>query len=53
MNSKQYANDLIAKSCEFAVVYDESTLNDFFIEEVDASSRQSFATTGRPILKSS
>lgn len=41
MTPQQYANDLIAKLCKVADVYDESTLNDVFIEGVDASIQQS------------
>lgn len=37
---QQYPNDLIAKSCEVADVYDEATLKDVFIEGVDASVRR-------------
>lgn len=37
MTSKQYASDLIAKSCKVADVYVERTLNDAFIEGLDAS----------------
>lgn len=37
MTSMQYAEDLNAKSWKVTDVYDESMLNDIFIEEVDPS----------------
>lgn len=36
MSPMQYAEDLCAKSCKLADVYDESTRNDIFIKSVDA-----------------
>lgn len=41
MTSQQIADDLIAKSCKVADVYEQSTLNDVSIEGVDASIRHS------------
>lgn len=35
MTLKQYADDLYAKSCKVADVYDESTLNNSVVEGVD------------------
>lgn len=34
---QQYDDDLIANSCKVANVYNEGTLNDLFIKEVDQS----------------
>lgn len=39
MTPQQNADDLISKSCNVADVYDMSTLNVEFIEDVNASSR--------------
>lgn len=39
---QQYADYRIAKSCKIADIYDESTLNETSIEEVDASIQHSF-----------
>lgn len=39
MTLQRYAEDLISKSCKVADLYDEGTLNDVFIERVDASIR--------------
>lgn len=38
---QQYANDLVAKYCKVAHVYDKGTLKDVFVEGVDASIRHS------------
>lgn len=37
MNPRHYADDLYAKSCKVANVYDESMLNLIFIKAVDSS----------------
>lgn len=42
MTSRQYADDTFAKSCRFADVYDGRSLNDVFIEDVNASVCHSF-----------
>lgn len=36
MTSQQFAEDLIANSCKIATVYDKSTLNDVFVDGVNA-----------------
>lgn len=42
ITSQQYGDNIIAKSCKVADVYDESTLKGVFIELVDSSIRHSF-----------
>lgn len=37
MIPQQYADDLVAKSCKVAYIYDEGTMNDVYIEDVNAS----------------
>lgn len=41
MTLTKYADDFYSKSCKVADVYDESTLKDIFIEDVDSSICQS------------
>lgn len=43
MTPQRYTEDLVAKSCKVADVYNKGTLNDVFLEEVDSSFRRNLS----------